>query len=622
MKNWRLVNFCEFDKYAEKSYCAIHGVDKSLNLGDITKVDEKKIDDFTMMTWGFPCTDISVAGAQKGFLDENGNKTRSGMYYEGIRILREKKPTFSIIENVKNLTGKKFKKEFEMVLSDLEEAGYNNYYKVLNAKNFGVPQNRERVFIVSIRKDVDNGKFEFPEGFDSGYRVADFLEDCVDERYYLSQDKVEKLLKNMENNGKLDELRKAISERANQTIQLGNYGEKSGWNNPQCYRVYSDAGCSPTLNTCGGGGHEPKIMRMGSVSSSQDGVVINPDGIAPACTAGHNNTPKIICGMDQSFTNPKMIEYANCLTTKDHGVSSGGSTGTAVCCLGNINPSGRGMNGNVFDENGLAPTLTTNKGEGNKIAIRQATKKGYIECEIGGVADLSYPSSKTRRGRVQEGGKICPTITATETGVCRIEKVIAASRGRNPKNPSDRTVGAPTEQMLEVNTTDCSNTLTTVQKDNYVIENMLQFIRIRKLTPKECFRLMGFSDEDFEQAKNAGISSTQLYKQAGNSIVVDVLFYILLKLYSAMPYLFDDLKLGSFFSGIGAFECALNRLYTYINTGELFSRDFLVQRQNDVPNVCIDDTQGFDGIRLYDGTVPSLRASRSGQKVVIPDEKS
>lgn len=161
-----------------------------------------------------------------------------------------------------------------------------------------------------------------------------------------------------------------------------------------------------------------------------------------------------------------------------------------------------------------------------------------------------------------------------------------------------------------------------MQKDNYVLESLMDLIRIRKLTPKECFRLMGFSDEDFEKAEKAGVSSSQLYKQAGNSIVVDVLFYILLKLYSAMPYLFDDLKLGSFFSGIGAFECALNRLYTYINTGELFSRDFLVQRQNDVPNVCIDDTQGFDGIRLYDGTVPSLRASRSGQKVVIPDEKS
>lgn len=89
-KKWELVNFCEFDKYATKSYCAIHNVAESKNLGDITKVDETDLDDFNMMTWGFPCTDISVAGKQKGFIDEDGEKTRSGMYYEGIRILRKK----------------------------------------------------------------------------------------------------------------------------------------------------------------------------------------------------------------------------------------------------------------------------------------------------------------------------------------------------------------------------------------------------------------------------------------------------------------------------------------------------------------------------------------------------
>lgn len=89
--------------------------------------------------------------------------------------------------------------------------------------------------------------------------------------------------------------------------------------------------------------------------------------------------------------------------------------------------------------------------------------------------------------------------------------------------------------------------------------------RIRKLTPKECWRLMGFSDKDFEKAKNAGISNTQLYKQAGNSIVTNVLYYIFKELYKAMPYLFEDLKVGSYFSGIGAFEIGLNRLFDDIN---------------------------------------------------------
>lgn len=184
------MNFCEFDKYATKSYCAIHNVDESLNLGDITRVDETKLNDFDLMTWGFPCTDISVAGSQKGFIDESGNKTRSGMYYEGIRILKYKQPKFSIIENVKNLVSKRFKKEFETVLSDLDQAGYDSYWKVLNAKDYGVPQNRERVIIVSIRKDIDNGKFHFHKPFDSDIRLKDLLqpESEVENKYYLSEE--------------------------------------------------------------------------------------------------------------------------------------------------------------------------------------------------------------------------------------------------------------------------------------------------------------------------------------------------------------------------------------------------------------------------------------------------
>lgn len=159
----------------------------------------------------------------------------------------------------------------------------------------------------------------------------------------------------------------------------------------------------------------------------------------------------------------------------------------------------------------------------DNILIKQATKKGYIECENGGVADLSYPSSKTRRGRVQECGTICPTITATETGVRKIDKI--------------------------------------TNKETH----------IRKLTPKECWRLMGFSDDAFEKAKNAGISNTQLYKQAGNSIVTHVLYYIYVELYKAMPYLFNDLKVGSYFSGIGAFETALDMLYENENANNFFT---------------------------------------------------
>lgn len=442
LKSWKLVNFCEFDKYATQSYCAIHDVDESLNLGDITKVDETKLEPFNMICGGSPCQDFSVAGKQKGSVwtckdcgheynpltvhwserdkcpnchSENIEKTRSSLLVEYLRVIRANKPNFGMYENVKNIVGKQFKDTFKMFTDELDEYGYNVYWKVLNAKDYGVPQNRERVYLIFIKKELDNGKFVFPEGFDNGIRLRDVLEEEVEENYYVSEEKLQRFITSLNNDtsvlydpcqvkreGKSREYNdycptltsrdykdpRLVNENA--VKQVGNIVNTGNWDNPQRGRIYSPDGCSPALNCCGGGGLEPKIVQVG-----------------------------------------------------------------------NMNPSGKGMNGNVFSDEGLAPTLTTNKGEGNKI---------------------------------------------------------------------------------------------------------LSNLRIRKLTPKECFRLMGFNDSDYEAASKV-VSNSQMYKQTGNSIVVDVLYYILVELYKAMPYLFDDLRLSSFFSGIGAFEIALNRLYESINTG-------------------------------------------------------
>lgn len=196
-----LVGYCEIDKYASRSYAAIHGVDESMNLGDITKVDAKKLPKgIDLVTYGFPCQDISVAGKQKGLIDENGKQTRSGLFFEALRIIEETQPRVAIAENVKNLTGKRFAEQFKIVLDSLEAAGYNNYWKVLNLKDFGIPQNRERVFIVSIRKDVDNGTFFFPAGFQLKLRLKDVLEDAVDERYFLPIERVDSLTEHKRRN--------------------------------------------------------------------------------------------------------------------------------------------------------------------------------------------------------------------------------------------------------------------------------------------------------------------------------------------------------------------------------------------------------------------------------------
>lgn len=418
-KGWNLVNFCEFDEYATKSYCAIHNVDESLNLGDITLLDETKLSPFTMICGGSPCQDFSVAGEQKGSVwtckdcgheynpltvhwskrdkcpccdSENIEKTRSSLLVEYLRVIRANKPNFGMYENVKNIVGKKFKETtFKLFEEELHEYGYNTYWKVLNAKDYGVPQNRERVYLIFIKKELDNGKFVFPEGFDNGIRLRDVLEEEVEENYYVSEEKLQRFITSLNNDtsilydpcqvkreGKSGEYNdycptltsrdykdpKLVNENA--VKQVGNIVNTGNWDNPQRGRIYSPDGCSPALNCCGGGGLEPKIVQVG-----------------------------------------------------------------------NVNPSGKGMNGNVFSDEGLAPTLTTNKGEGNKI---------------------------------------------------------------------------------------------------------LSNLRIRKLTPKECFRLMGFDDSAYEAASKL-VSNSQMYKQTGNSIVVDVLYYILVELYKAMPYLFDDLRL-------------------------------------------------------------------------------
>lgn len=183
-----LVGYCEIDKHASKSYSLIHHVPESKNFGDITKIDETKLPkDIDFISYGFPCQDISIAGNLKGFEDEDGNKTRSGLFFDALRIITHTQPQFAIAENVKNLTSARFKKEFDIVLRSLEEAGYNNYWKVLDASDYGIPQHRERVFIVSIRKDVDHGLFRFPDPMELKTKMIDLLEDKVDDKYFLSE---------------------------------------------------------------------------------------------------------------------------------------------------------------------------------------------------------------------------------------------------------------------------------------------------------------------------------------------------------------------------------------------------------------------------------------------------
>ena len=254
----------------------IYKICKALNnYGDISFINPKDLPDFDLFNFSFPCTDMSVAGQQKGLIDENGNLTRSGLYVYGMEIIKVKKPKYIMIENVKNLISKKFKPYFDNMIKELEEVGYNCYWQVLNAKDYGIPQNRERVFVICIRKDVDNNKFEFPQPFDNGLRLKDFLDIEVDEKYYIDDVKVDELINQLKDNQKGSYPNKefqvsyALSSREHR---------KSGWKE-----------VCPTL--CARDFKDPKVVSIAKENSNKCIQVCNLEGVTYTQTAEGGELP-------------------------------------------------------------------------------------------------------------------------------------------------------------------------------------------------------------------------------------------------------------------------------------------------------------------------------------------
>jgi len=178
------VGYSEIDKYAIQCFEQNH---KGKNYGDITKINPKDLPDFDLFTGGFPCQSFSVAGKRKGELDPRGT-----LFYDIIRICEVKKPKYMLLENVKGLTFKNHRKTFEKILSELKRIGYDVRWKILNTKNYGIPQNRERIFFVCFRKDIKQN-FEFPKEKKLKIFLKDVLEDEVDDKYYLSRIQIKKV---------------------------------------------------------------------------------------------------------------------------------------------------------------------------------------------------------------------------------------------------------------------------------------------------------------------------------------------------------------------------------------------------------------------------------------------
>ena len=356
------IGFCEIDKFARASYKAIHDTKGEIELHDITAVSDefiRGIGRVDIICGGFPCQAFSIAGNRRGFED-----TRGSLFFEIARFASILRPKYLLLENVKGLLNHDGGATFETILGALDELGYNVEWQILNSKDFGVPQNRERVFVIGHLRG-----------------------ECT-------------------------------------------------------RRVF------PLSKSC---------QQANSIKK----------------------------------------QYSNTITTR-YGNSQGAGTyiveskSQKVRSIGNIHPSGNGMNGEVYQADGLAPTLTTNKGEGQKIAIKSNTIKQF------GVLQPNF----NQCGVVYETDGIAPTIRAYQGGGLE-PKIIQRGHGYNQGGEHDI---APTL------------TSNSYQENNHLSDGY----RIRKLTPRECWRLQGFPDWTFDKAQKVN-SNSQLYKQAGNSVTVNVI---------------------------------------------------------------------------------------------------
>jgi len=198
--DYELVGYSDIDKYANQCFKQNHCLDDiedKLRLGDVRNINPNELEDIDLITGGFPCQAFSNAGKMQGELDPRGT-----LFYEIIRIAEVKKPKYMLLENVKGLTSKKFKDTFDKILSELDRIGYKVYWKVLNSKDFGIPQSRARVWFVCFRKDVEHS-FEFPKEVELKIFLKDILEDEVDEKYYLSEKNIKHLQRAFGAKGKI-----------------------------------------------------------------------------------------------------------------------------------------------------------------------------------------------------------------------------------------------------------------------------------------------------------------------------------------------------------------------------------------------------------------------------------
>lgn len=425
MAGHECVGHVEIDKYANQSYRAIHKPkEREFFHEDITTITDESIRELRdrgidIIAGGFPCQAFSIAGKRAGFGD-----TRGTLFFDIARIAKEIKPKYLFLENVKGLLNHNRGDTFEVILRTLDEIGYDAEWQVLNSKHFGVPQNRERVFIIGHLRG-SGGRKVFPFG-EIGREITG----------------------------------EQLSQKIN---QIGNLIDTDSFGgNPQVGRVYGTDGISPCLNTMGGGGREPKVaipvLTPDRAEKRQNGRRFKEDG-EPMFTLTAQDRHGIMVTRNEI---KRKTEISHCLMARDY-KGLGNQEMTAVL----ETKEATKQKDNLLLDQRYIDGISDKYSFAKKKAQEMLDEKGFLPERFN-----PYNS--------QELGEVSPTVTAC----------------------CDRTTNSST-----------------------ILIKHHDFL-IRKLTPKECWRLQGFPDWAFERAKAVGVSDSQLYKQAGNSVTVNVVYEI------------------------------------------------------------------------------------------------
>lgn len=461
-----LVAWSEIDKAAIKAHDVLFPEFVGRNLGDVSKIDWSQIHEpIDLLTYSSPCQDFSQAGLQRG--GEEGSGTRSSLLWEVGRAIDALHPRYLLLENVAALVGKKFLPLFGRWCRLLESKGYHNTWQVLNAKHYGVPQNRKRVFLVS--KYHNGTPYYFPQPIKLEKRLRDVLEDNVDERYYLSEEKTKNVIISI------------FKQKADKVNEIGHCHTQSDW----CGHARGDdrligvEGVSPTIMATTH--HHPfKIAEPQSDRQTSKQYTLTDDGSIKATYRGKSCHPLNIS--EEQYISPDAISPC-VLESREPKVIEGltkerievlKSIERAPRCIevANLN-NGYDITDKVYSPEGISPTITTCQGGGREPKIAEQIV----------LPNKSIIANTEGFGTPYESKEVSPTVKASAW-----------------------------------------------EYNNAVKEDYGLYVRIRRLTPRECLRLMDVEDCDIDKLIDAGITNTQLTKLAGNSIVVGVLYHIFRKL--------------------------------------------------------------------------------------------